>query len=71
MIFTQVKNLLTRLHNNENGDIPVGPILVIGLVVIPLVIAIMVFGEQLVELFKGKWDDLKNEKDTSTMKFGE
>lgn len=69
MIFTQVKALLSRLHVNENGDIPVGPILVIGLVVIPLVIAIMVFGEELVKLFKEKWKDLNTEKGKSTMNF--
>ncbi len=62
MIFTQVKTLLARLHDDENGDIPVGPILVIGLVVIPLVIAIMVFGEELVKLFKRKWGEIQGEE---------
>ncbi len=69
MNFTQVKTLLTRLHDDENGDIPVGPILVIGLVVIPLVIAIMVFGEELVKLFKEKWGDIDKQQTKSPMQF--
>lgn len=69
MKLTQIKNLLTRLHNNESGDIPVGPILVIGLVVIPLVIAIMVFGEELTKFFKDQWGEVDKAEKKSKIKF--
>lgn len=69
MIFTQVKNLLTRLHDNENGDIPVGPILVIGLVVIPLVIAIMMFGDELAVWLREKWEITKETGEKNNIEF--
>jgi len=69
MNFTHVKTLLSRLHDDENGDIPVGPILVIGLVVIPMVIAITMFGDDLVTWFKGKWTAVKGGTGTGKMTF--
>lgn len=59
MILTQLKRLFVSLHDNEDGDIPVGPILVIGLIVIPLVIALVAFGEEIVNWLRTKWGDVQ------------
>ena len=32
MQLTNIRNFLNRLHEDEQGDIPVGPLLIIGLI---------------------------------------
>ena len=52
----KVREELAALHNDERGDIPVGPIMLIGLVVIPLVIGLVAFGDVLTDWFQEQWD---------------
>lgn len=49
---------LRALHRDERGDIPVGPILLIGLVVIPLVIGLVAFGDTLSDWFEDQWNKI-------------
>lgn len=60
MMLQTIKNRALELHNDEQGDIPVGTVMVIGLIAIPLVIALMTFRDDVVlwlqesfETFKG------------------
>ena len=48
-----------ELHRDDEGEIPVGPILVIALVVIQLGLLLMTFGEQLFTWFDAKWAKVK------------
>ena len=66
MKLSQIKNLFTRLHNNESGDIPVGPILIIGLVVIPLVLAIVMFGKDIAKWLKDQWTAVEGQGGTGS-----
>ena len=52
---TRIRERLAVLHRDERGDIPVGPILLIGLVVIPLVIGLVAFGDTLSDWFSEQW----------------
>ncbi len=51
---------LRELASDESGEIPVGPLLVIGLIVIPLVIGLITFGEELSAFLRGQWDLVGN-----------
>ena len=48
-----------ELNRDESGEIPVGPILVIALVVIPIGLALMTFGTDLYDWFEQKWLKVK------------
>ncbi len=50
------RRLLGALHRDERGEIPVGPILIIGLIVIPLVIVLISFRDELTDWLKEQWD---------------
>lgn len=47
MMLQKIKSTVLALHNDENGDIPVGTIMVIGLIAIPLVIALVLFRDEM------------------------
>ncbi len=51
-----IKEKLVNLHHNENGDIPVGPILIIGVIAIPLVIALVAFNEAILDWLSDQMD---------------
>lgn len=53
-MFGKVKSTTKRLHKNQKGDIPVGTILMIGAIVIPLIIVLTVYGEKLKTWFDGE-----------------
>ena len=52
-----LKNKVLELHNNESGDIPVGTIMVIGLIAIPLVIALVIFRDEVLGYLRDRMDD--------------
>ena len=54
-----LKNRIVELHHDDDGEIPVGPILIIALVVIPMGLALMTFGEDLFDWFDKKWKTVK------------
>ncbi len=51
---------LRELAGDESGEIPVGPLLVIGLIVIPMVIGLITFGEELSGFLREQWDQVGN-----------
>jgi len=51
----QIKQGLVRLHRDDKGEMPVGPLLVIGLIVIPLVIVLLAFSGEVKDFLKNAW----------------
>ncbi|NCC26611.1 MAG: hypothetical protein EOM22_00285 [Gammaproteobacteria bacterium] len=58
-MISRVVIALKRLHQDERGDIPVGQLAVIGLIVIPLVIALIIFRDELLGWLRERWDEVK------------
>lgn len=54
-----LKSKIIELHNDENGDIPVGSIMVIGLIAIPLVIALIAFRDDAVAWLEEEFETFK------------
>lgn len=50
----------SRLVADDAGEIPIGPLLMIGLVVIPLVIGLVTFGEEVSKYMREQWDLVGN-----------
>lgn len=57
-LFSKAAEGFRRLHRDERGDIPVGPLLIIGLIAIPLVIALISFGDAVLEWLSQQWKGL-------------
>lgn len=54
---SDVKQFLVTLHQNDRGDNEnLGRMLILALVLIPLIIVIAVFGQDIVGRAKGAWD---------------
>ena len=53
-MFAKIQDVLTRLHEDERGDIPVGTLLLIALIVLPLLFLLIRFREKIVEFFQGE-----------------
>ena len=50
---------LTDLHNNERGDNEnLGRLLILALILIPLIILIVFFGQEIANAARTKWDEL-------------
>ena len=47
-------NAVRKFHKDEAGDIPVGPIILIGVIGIPLVIALVAFKDQILSWLKSQ-----------------
>jgi len=62
VLIQKIGRLFKQLHNDETGEIPVGQILTIGLVVIPLVIGLVAFGDSLSTMFDGAWKSLTGQE---------
>lgn len=54
-MFKKLRMMSKRVHADERGDVPVGTLLVIGLIVIPLVLALTVFGNDLTTWLSEQW----------------
>lgn len=54
-----IKELALKIHADENGDIPVGQIMVIGLIGIPLVVALVAFKDDILDWLSGQVDEFK------------
>ena len=50
-----------KFHRDETGDEGVNKILIIAMIVIPLVIVLIVFGEAIMEFFQEAWANLTDE----------
>jgi len=68
MILSRLTNLFARLDDDETGEIPIGPLLVIGLIVIPLVIALIVFRDEILKWLKAQWDRVTGANTNATFK---
>jgi Flp pilus assembly pilin Flp len=68
MTFDGARNALAEIHRDESGDIPIGPLLVIGLIVIPLVIGLITFGEEVMNWLEKRWGKV-TDSDTDNMNF--
>lgn len=56
---SDLSKFLTILHTDERGDNEnLGRLLILALILIPLVILIVVFGQQIADAAKKAWDDL-------------
>jgi Flp pilus assembly pilin Flp len=68
MVLDVVTKRLSELHREESGDIPVGPLLLIGLIVIPMVIGLIAFGDAVMEWLSDQWSEVSG-ADTDGMEF--
>ena len=60
-MLSTLKSYILRLHRCERGDIPVGPILITGLIVIPIVIGLVLFREDLMSFLNDRMGDFMGE----------
>jgi len=57
-VIAKVHQSLENFHESERADIPVGTVLVVAFIVVPLVILLVVFRKQLVTTMKQLWNDM-------------
>jgi hypothetical protein len=62
MSLQSIRDFAQRLDADESGDLPVGPLLLIGLIVIPLVIFLITFGSEIQEWFRDNMNELTGKK---------
>jgi hypothetical protein len=65
MGFKKLLSELKRLNHDQRGDIPVGPILIIGLIAIPMVIALIAFSDDVLGYIAERFDTFKTTDGTS------
>ena len=54
---SEISDLLTKLHNDERGDNEnLGRLLILALILIPLIILIAFFGQEIATAAKEQWD---------------
>jgi hypothetical protein len=56
----KIRKSLLDFHQSERADIPVGTVLVVAFIVVPLVILLVFYRKQLVTKFKELWDGMFN-----------
>jgi Na+-driven multidrug efflux pump len=54
--FDKLRNLVRALHASRSADVPVGTILIIAFIVIPIVILVILFKDELLKLFNTQAD---------------
>ena len=50
--------IFQKLHRNERGEMPIGPILILALIVIPLVIFLLSARDSATETTKDQWGEV-------------
>lgn len=58
----ELKRALARIHRDERGDEGVNKVLIIAMIVIPLVIVLIWFGDEIVGFFQTQWSNLQGEE---------
>ena len=58
----ELKRALARIHRDERGDEGVNKVLIIAMIVIPLVIVLIWFGDEIVAFFQAQWDALQGKE---------
>jgi len=56
-----MKSLLQRLHGDDRGEMPIGPILILALIVIPLVIFLLSARDSATETTAEQWGEVIDE----------
>ena len=63
-MFQKLKKEYERFHGDQRGEIPIGPLLIIALIIVPLVLLLVFFRDELVEFFASAIENLfKESKD--------
>jgi Na+-driven multidrug efflux pump len=52
------RKLLARLHDDTRADVPIGTILVVAFIVVPLVVILILFKDELLDLFNDQADQV-------------
>ena len=61
---------LARLHRDERGDDGVNKILIIAMIVVPLVIVLIHFGNEIVDFFQQMWGRLMGTSEYKSPELG-
>ena len=68
----KLEELLAQLHDDESGEMPIGPLLIIALIVLPLVFLLITFRDKIREYLIGEGDRVieagETDKDTGFTK---
>lgn len=51
-MISKLTSRIAALHEDDAGEIPVGPLLIIGLIVVPLVLMLTYFRDELQDMFR-------------------
>ena len=62
-MYSKLKNELRRFLNDESGEIPIGPLLIIALIIVPLVLLLVFFRDELVGFFNKAIENLFGKSD--------
>lgn len=69
-LITRARDAATRFHKSERADIPVGTILMVAFIVIPLVLLLIVYRKQIVTYFTTEFNNLFNSGKTGNRPAG-
>ena len=61
MRMNAMKKMIARIHHDDTGAMTIEKVLLIVVIVIPIVIALVAFRKQLLNLFKGKSEKVLKE----------
>ena len=53
-----------KLHKDQRGEMPIGPILILALIVIPLVIFLISARDDAADSTKAQWDEMNKSSKT-------
>lgn len=56
-----IRTALRRFHDSERADIPVGTILLVAFIVVPLVLLLIVYRKEIVDYFRTEFNFLQDE----------
>ena len=57
-MFQKLKQEFERFRDDERGEIPIGPLLIIALIIVPLVLLLVFFRDELVGFFTDALNNL-------------
>ena len=59
-MFMRIRSAAASILRDEQGDDGVNKVLIIAMIVIPLVIVLITFGDEIVTFFNGIWEGLRD-----------
>jgi len=57
-LLAQTRTAVRQFHNSERADIPVGTILMVAFIVVPLVLLLIVYRKEIVNYFRTEFNNL-------------